>query len=191
MKKLFLQAPLLVCLLFSFSLNTLAYTYSAAGKEPLIDGREALLQAANNNDFLAASKAYEKVEENVLYFKKEYGIDLDTPMRNALKAKDAAMVSKMLNKIYVAEINRRLTGAEKNINDYQVAKVLVVKSKLFLDLLTPQMPKELRQQANKAIQGALQAVGNPGVFGVGAAPADPDSMKQSHELLMQALQTYQ
>ncbi|MRI32797.1 hypothetical protein EOPP23_07345 [Endozoicomonas sp. OPT23] len=187
MRKIYLIAAMLL----SLSLNTQAYTYSAAGKEPLIDGREALIQAANSNDFVAASKAYQKVEEEVLYFKQEYGIDLDTPMRNALKAKDASKVTKVLNKIYVAEINRRLTGAEKNINDYQVAKVLVVKSKLFLDLLTPQMSAEQREQANEGIQGALKAVGNPGVFGVGAAPADPDTMKQSHTKLMQALKIFQ
>ena len=187
MKRSSLLTSLLTCVLFAFSLNSQAYTYSAAGKEPLIDGREALIQAANNNDFVAASKAYQKVEEEVLHFNKEFGIDLDTPMRNALKARDATMVNKVLNRIYVAEINRRLTGAEQNINDYQVAKVLVVKSKLFLDLLTPQMPAGLRKQANEGIQEALKAVGNPGVFGVGAAPADPDAMKQGHKKLMQAL----
>ncbi|WP_461535880.1 hypothetical protein [Spongorhabdus nitratireducens] len=181
----FISAMLLV-----LSLNSQAYTYSAAGKEPLIDGREALLKAADSGDFEAATAAYEKVAKEILYFKTEYGIDLDTPMKNALKAKDAKQVNHVLNQAYFAEIDRRLKGAEQNVNDYQVAKVLVVKSKLFLDLLTPQMEAEARQQAEQAIQIALKAIGNPGVFGVGAEPANPEALANAHQQLIKALQAF-
>ncbi len=184
------KVSMFFALLLSFSALTEAYTYSAAGKEPLIDGREALLVAVHSGDFSAATSIYSQLADEVLYFKTEYGIDLDTPMRQALAEKKPEQVNHTLNQIYTAEIDRRITGAEKNINDYQVAKVMVVKSKLFLDLLTPQLAPEERSMSVQAIQGALKAIGNPGVFGVGAEPADLEALTRSHQLLMKALQIY-
>ena len=189
MKKILSSLSIAWMLLMTVSLQAQAYSYSAAGKEPLIDGRETLLQAVNSGDFVAGKAAYDKMAKEVLYFKTEYGIDLDSPMRHALETKDAEQVNRVLNQAYVEEINRRLKGAEKNVGDYQVSKVLVVKSKLFLDLLTPQMDAAGRQNAEQAIQGALSSIGNPGVFGVGAAPADPEALAKYHQQLMQALKS--
>ncbi len=190
MKKILSAFSLAWMLLLAVSMQVQAYSYSAAGKEPLIDGRETLLAAVNSGDFATGKAAYDKMAKEVLYFKMEYGVDLDSPMRNALKAKDAEQVNRVLNQAYVEEINRRLKGAEENVGDYQVSKVLVVKSKLFLDLLTPQMDTTGRQNAEQAIQGALNAIGNPGVFGVGAAPADPEALVKYHQELMQALKVF-
>lgn len=41
-----------------FSAQSFAYSYAAAGKEPLIEGREALLKALSENDYTAVSTAY-------------------------------------------------------------------------------------------------------------------------------------
>ena len=53
-----------------------------------------------------------------------------------------------------------------------MAKVLVVKSKLFIDLLAADLTADNRQKADIAIRGALASIGNPGVFGVGQKSAD-------------------
>ncbi|GAB3519589.1 hypothetical protein [Photobacterium alginatilyticum] len=164
-----------------------AYSYAAAGKEPVIDGREAIMQALAVDDFAAAKVAVDGLHEEFTYLRNEHQVDLQTPMAQALAEKDAAKVEAVMDRAVIEEIIRRLDGAEKNLGDYQVAKVLVVKSKLFLDLIMPKLDEANRQQAATAIQGVLQAIGNPGVFGVGQAPADPAVFKQQRKLLLGAI----
>ena len=164
-----------------------AYSYAAAGKEPLIEGREAILLALNENDFKAATQGVIGLKKEFSYLLKEHQIDLFTPMQKALATQDTQAIKSILDRALEEEIVRRLDGAEKNLGDYQVAKVLVVKSKLFLDLLLPNFDEKMRTQANVAIQGVLKSIGNPGVFGVGQAPADAKAFKVHRDLLMQTI----
>ena len=167
----------LASLLFSlfvllFSAQSFAYSYAAAGKEPLIDGRESLLKALSASDYSAVQTAYNAMQKEFVYFNEHHGLPVDTQMQTAIINKDKQGVATALITTMKAEVMRRLDGAEQNINDYQVAKVLVVKSKLFIDLLAADLSAEHRQQADTAIRGALASIGNPGVFGVGQKPAD-------------------
>ncbi|MCW8330830.1 hypothetical protein MD588_18725 [Photobacterium sp. SDRW27] len=171
----------------AISTSSYAYSYAAAGKEPVIDGREAIMQAIANNDFAAAKEAADGLHDEFSYLLNEHQVDLLTPMAQALANKDAAKVEAVMDHAVIEEIIRRLEGAEKNLGDYQVAKVLVVKSKLFLDLIMPKLDQVSRQQATTAIQGVLAAIGNPGVFGVGQAPADPEAFKHQRALLVDAI----
>jgi len=155
-----------------FSTQSLAYSYAAAGKEPLIDGREALLKALSASDYNAVQTAYDTMQKEFIYFNEHHGLNVDEQMQTAITNKDQQGVATALITTIKAEVMRRLEGAEQNINDYQVAKVLVVKSKLFIDLLAADLTAENRQQADTAIRGALASIGNPGVFGVGQKPAD-------------------
>ncbi|AGH81952.1 hypothetical protein PCNPT3_10070 [Psychromonas sp. CNPT3] len=182
-------SPLLLSLLLLSGGYAQAYSYAAAGKEPLIDGREIILSALNANDFNAAAQGAAGLKKEFAYLLKEHNIDLFTPMQEALASKDASAIKVVLDKALEEEIVRRLEGAQNNLGDYQVAKVLVVKSKLFLDLLLPNYDEKTRAQANLAIQGVLTAIGNPGVFGVGQAPADENAFKVQRDLLMKTIQT--
>lgn len=182
-----LRTCLAVILGLMVSTASYAYSYAAAGKEPVIDGREAIMQALANNDFTAVQLAVDGLHEEFTYLLNEHQVDLLTPMAQALENKDAAKVEAVMDRTVIEEIVRRLDGAENNLGDYQVAKVLVVKSKLFLDLIMPKLDEAKRQQATTAIQGVLGAIGNPGVFGVGQAPADPEAFEQQRELLINAI----
>ncbi|MFT7680706.1 MAG: hypothetical protein ACI935_000137 [Moritella dasanensis] len=155
-----------------FSTQSFAYSYAAAGKEPLIEGREVLLKALSTDDYTAVQAAYNTMQAEFLYFNEHHGLNLDEQMETAISNKDQQGVTEALVTTMKAEVMRRLEGAEQNINDYQVAKVLVVKSKLFIDLLAADLTADNRQKADLAIRGALASIGNPGVFGVGQKPAD-------------------
>ena len=170
-----------------FSVSSYAYSYAAAGKEPVIEGREAILQALTVLDYASVSASVTSLNEEFTYLKNEHQVDLLTPMLEAIDNKDAEKVEALMDSAVVEEIIRRLDGAEKNLNDYQVAKVLVVKSKLFLDLLAPKMNGSQRKEATQAIQGALASIGNPGVFGVGKAPADPAEFSKQKALLLDSI----
>ena len=65
----------------------------------------------------------------------------------------------------------------------------MVKSKRFLDLLAPHLAEGPRASAQKAIEVCLAAIGNPGVFGVGAAAPDPAAFQRGSADLMRSLAT--
>ncbi|QUM76886.1 hypothetical protein HWV00_11910 [Moritella sp. 24] len=167
-----LTAFILSFFVLLFSAQSFAYSYAAAGKEPLIEGREALLKALSANDYSAVQTAYDSMQKEFVYFNEHHGLAVDEQMQTAITNKDQQGVATALITTIKAEVMRRLEGAEQNINDYQVAKVLVVKSKLFIDLLAADLTADNRKKADTAIRGALASIGNPGVFGVGQKPAD-------------------
>ncbi|HEH9398875.1 TPA: hypothetical protein SIA35_000839 [Aeromonas sobria] len=162
-----------------------AYSYAAAGKEPLIDAREALLSAAT--DGKDASATLSEIADELTYLEQHHKVELQAPLAAAIKAKDAAATAALLNRAYKAEIERRLEGASQNLADYQTAKVLVVKSKRFLDLILPSLSEGDRKAAEQALAKVLDAIGNPGVFGVGAKPADATAFAEAEKALMAVL----
>ncbi|MCO4113203.1 hypothetical protein BWQ95_16240 [Aeromonas hydrophila] len=176
---------LALTLLLTLSGQAQAYSYAAAGKEPLIDAREALLGAAT--DGKDASATLSEIAEELTYLEQHHKVELQAPLAAAIKAKDAAATAALLNRAYKAEIERRLEGASQNLGDYQTAKVLVVKSKRFLDLILPSLSEGDRKAAEQALAKVLDAIGNPGVFGVGAKPADVTAFAEAEKALMAVL----
>ncbi|MDO2947874.1 hypothetical protein M8828_05320 [Aeromonas simiae] len=159
-----------------------AYSYAAAGKEPLIDARELLLKGGSDG-----AQSLNEIDDELAYLEEHHKVALRAPLKAAVAAGNSDEVTALLNRAYRAEIERRLEGARQNLGDYQSAKVLVVKSKRFLDLVLPALDEAERKAADQGISDALKAIGNPGVFGVGAAPADEAAFKQAEAALMQAL----
>lgn len=162
-----------------------AYSYAAAGKEPLIDAREQLLTAASEGQ--DASETLKGLADELGYLEQHHKVELQVPLAAAIKSKDAAATAALLNRAYKAEIERRLDGAKQNLGDYQTAKVLVVKSKRFLDVILPSLSEGDRQAADQALAKVLDAIGNPGVFGVGAKPADAKAFAEAEKALMAVL----
>ncbi|MBL0519801.1 hypothetical protein JD523_02605 [Aeromonas enteropelogenes] len=162
-----------------------AYSYAAAGKEPLIDAREQLLTAASEGP--DASETLKGLADELGYLEQHHKVELQAPLAAAIKSKDAAATAALLNRAYKAEIERRLDGAKQNLGDYQTAKVLVVKSKRFLDLILPSLSEGDRKAAEQALAKVLDAIGNPGVFGVGAKPADAAAFAEAEKALMAVL----
>lgn len=162
-----------------------AYSYAAAGKEPLIDAREQLLTAASEGQ--DASETLKGLADELGYLEQHHKVELQAPLAAAIKSKDAAATAALLNRAYKAEIERRLDGAKQNLGDYQTAKVLVVKSKRFLDVILPSLSEGDRQAADQALAKVLDAIGNPGVFGVGAKPADATAFAEAEKALMAVL----
>ncbi|PRM91170.1 hypothetical protein CJ672_10655 [Arcobacter cryaerophilus gv. occultus] len=176
---------LALTLLLTLTGQAQAYSYAAAGKEPLIDAREALLGAAT--DGKDASTTLSEIADELTYLEEHHKVDLQAPLATAIKGKDTAATAALLNRAYKAEIERRLEGASQNLGDYQTAKVLVVKCKRFLDLILPSLSEGDRKAAEQALAKVLDAIGNPGVFGVGAKPADATAFAEAEKALMAVL----
>lgn len=171
MKKRVISIYLAVCLLLLPQLG-FAYSYAAAGKEPLIEARATIVTALQKNDYASIATALDKVREEITHIQDEVGLILLPQIDKAITEKNSKNVLFQLNRIMASEINRRLKASSDNINNYQAAKVLVIKSKHFLDLLLPELNAIQRKKADDSIRLCLEAIGNPGVFGVGQKPAN-------------------
>ena len=164
-----------------------AYSYAAAGKEPLIEGRQALLTALQAGAKAKAQQALDGMQKELGYLQHDYHVDYAKLLQQAVDKGDADQAQTLLDRAFAAEIHRRLVGATQHFDDYQVAKVLVFKANRFLELIEPRLSAANRQQAETAIRACVKAIGNPGVFGVGRQPADPKAYDRAMKALLQSL----
>lgn len=164
-----------------------AYSYAAAGKEPLIDAREAALKAIGEKNWDAAAQAFAGAKDELVYLEDHHHAGLQKELADAVQARDEAAVRAVLKIAFAAEIDRRLDGAQQNMKDYQTAKVLVIKARRFLDAFSGDIDPAKRKAAEDGLTAALVAIGNPGVFGVGAKTADPEAFKQAYASVKAAL----
>ena len=180
-----------VGLLMLLTMQVNAYSYSEAGKEPLIEGREALTGALLVNDTQAALSALEGFKSELIELEAEQSIKVYNRLKEAVKKNDRIAVIHLMNTVFAEEIKRRLNSAEQNINDYQKSKILVAKSKRFLNTIIVELDDDEADTASQSITRCLKALGNPGVFGAGAIPADLARFKSSKQALFSALSAFE
>jgi len=171
------------------SFQSSAYSYSAMGNEPVIEGREAMLIAISDNNFSEVRIALTTFQDEFKHFEKNHD-DLLVKIQIAIEKKNLSQVENLLDRTIYAVIESRLNKAYGELSSYQVAKVLVMKSKLYLDILSPQLSELDKKHALKAMSVILKSIGNPGVFGVGQKLADPETFKKNKIVLLAALKQF-
>jgi len=168
-----------------------AYSYSEAGKEPLIEGREALIGALLANDQKSAEQALELMIGELKQLEESMSLELISPLKTAVGKGQRSNVIRLMNKTFAAEIKYRLNEAEASINDYQKSKILVAKSKHFLGTIIVELDDDDAEFAQDAINKCLKALGNPGVFGAGKVPASLEQFKVAKDILFESLQQFE
>lgn len=176
-----IQKILMILLMTIFSNSLFAYSYAAAGKEPTIESREKILKFVNANDFIQAKNEFEKAKDNYAYLSNLHDKNLLNSLETAINNKQSLEINKWLNISLAAEINRRLDGGLKNIEIYNVSKVMLAKANKYYKLLEPSLTKEQKQKLSLAIKNCMKSIGNPGLFGVGAKPADLKKFKENQQ----------
>jgi hypothetical protein len=164
-----------------------AYSYAAAGAEPLLDGREALLSAVSTGNWSAADAALASLKPELTYLDQNEDAGVSAAFASALQAKNQKAVRDALLRASIDEIRRRLAGGRQNLTNYQTAKILVVKAERFYTAIAGDLPPDRRQPVEDGLRKALDAVGNPGVFGVGAHSPDPAAYDQATQKVLEAL----
>lgn len=164
-----------------------AYSYAASGQEPLLDGRAALFRAVQAGDWPAAEAALAAMKPDLAYLDAHEDKGALAAFTDALAAKDAKAVAAAFTRAAADEIRRRLDGARDNLANYQAAKLLVVTANRFFTAIEGDLPPEAAARVRPAMQQAIDAVGNPGVFGVGARPADPQAFDAARATIEKAL----
>lgn len=182
-----LLITLVLGVLFSMQLH--AYSYAAAGKEPTIDAKEAILKAINNNDYKSAQTAFNKYEDNYKYLNKEFHSALYEELKIAIESKDKTSIIKWLNISIASEIERRLDGGLQNIKNYNVAKVMLAKANKFYKILSSSLDKQTDEKLKSAINQCTLSIGNPGLFGVGAKPANIQEYEKYHQIALKILKS--
>ncbi len=177
----------IVALVTTINLN--AYSYAAAGKEPTIDAKEAILKAINSDDFDGAKEVFVNYSKNYKYLNDEFNPSLFVGLENAIKSKDKTQVAKWLNISIASEIQRRLDGGLKNINQFNIAKVMLAKANKFYKILSVSLDKQTDEKLKVAIKNCVNAIGNPGLFGVGAKPKNLEAYKKNQKLAVEILKS--
>ena len=161
-----------------------AYSYAAAGAEPLLDGREALFSAVSAGNWDAAKTALSGMQAELTYLDQNEDKGISQAFDAAISAKDPKAIMAAFDRVAEDEIVRRLNGARDNLKDYQSGKALVVKAQRFYTAVAADLPPDEGKTINTALQQALDAIGNPGVFGVGARAADPDAFAAARATIL-------
>ena len=171
------------------TINLNAYSYAAAGKEPTIDAKEAILKAINGDDFQGAKAVFTKYMKNYQYLNDEFNSKLFDALKTAIEKKDKKNIAKWLDISIASEIQRRLDGGIKNIKQFNVAKVMLAKANKFYKILSPSIESGKDKQLTQAIKKCIESIGNPGLFGVGARPANIEIYKQNQQIAVEILQS--
>src|SRR5579862_1317860 len=164
-----------------------AYSYAANGAEPLIDGREALFAAASAGDWAKAGTAIIAMKPDLDYLEGHEAPGIEAAFDAAVAAKDAKALQAAFVRAATGEIERRINGARDNLNDYQTAKVLVVKAQRFYAAVAADLAPDASKALAAALPRALDAIGNPGVFGVGARKPDSAAFTAARADIFKAL----
>ncbi len=166
MKRWLLCVLLLVTVaLYIAPSQALAYSYGDANTEDIAETFklvEASLAGASPN-WKSAEEAYKvRRPEIVSHFGESVAVTLD----NNFKDKNAKLTTANFKAVLVMNLDRRFTYAIKGFDDYAQTKLLLAKAKATFDTLKPYVGSK-SDEINAAFDEALEALGNPGLFGVG------------------------
>ncbi len=171
------------------SINLCAYSYASAGKEPTLDAKEAIFKAINSDDFNSAKTIFLKYEKNYQYLNDEFNSSLFEGLKIAIEKKDKTNISKWLDISIASEIQRRLDGGLKNIKQFNISKVMLAKANKFYKILSSRLDEITNKNLNQAIKKCVKSIGNPGLFGVGAKPANIEEYKKNQEIAIKILKS--
>ena len=154
-----------------------AYSYAAAGKEPLIEASEAFYKAFNDNAYDDLQKIYLPFRKEIEYLDINHDEGLLLSFDDAIAEKNDKLIINALNRALVVDVSRRLNAALINIENYQMAKTLVIKSKQLYDIMAQSYGAKKRQSIYNNLDICLNMIGNPGIFGVGKKPTNATAYK--------------
>ena len=161
--------------------SALAYSYGDANTEDVAETFK-LVQASvgdGANDWGAAEGAYkERRAELVSHFGEGIAATLDANFQ----AKDSKAVIANFKAVLVMNLDRRFTYALKGLDDYAESKLLLAKAKATYDTLRA-LYGGGSSEIDKAFDAALDALGNPGLFGVGKKPVQPEVFKEKVDFI--------
>ncbi|RAP73995.1 hypothetical protein [Paenibacillus montanisoli] len=184
MRKMFMKTAMLVVAIFLVLAPTSAwaYSYGDANTEDVAETFKVVAAALSKSspDWKTAEAAHkERREEIAAHFGESVAKTLDSN----IKARQAKETIANYKALLVMNLDRRFENTLKDVSDYTNAKMLLAKARATFVVLSPYAEAKLSaakiQSLNADFDTALEAIGNPGLFGVGQKDADEKALKDA------------
>ncbi|MYL34748.1 hypothetical protein GLW08_02820 [Pontibacillus yanchengensis] len=183
---------LLVIILFltiSMPSNVSAYSYGDPSKEKIAEVHENMMTKLNQSppNFNEAEALFNTIKEEVSM---HMGEDVSQVILNSLEEEDKEATIKNMQKLLALNISRRLEAVEKNFDEYDTSKKLLAKGFDTYEALSPVIAAknaELDTNLKAEFDKALEALGNPGLFGVGEKESDKEQFIESKSFILDKL----
>jgi hypothetical protein len=156
--------------------SALAYSYGDANTEAVAETFKLVQTNIGDgaNNWGAAEGAYKEIRAELV---SHFGEGIAATLDANFQAKDSKAVIANFKAVLVMNLDRRFTYASKGLDDYAESKLLLAKAKATFETLEPYVGAG-SSEMNKAFEAALEALGNPGLFGVGKKDVQPDVFKE-------------
>lgn len=187
--RFFSKLVLFLVVAFLSSSNLYAYSYAAAGKEATIDAKEAMMEAINIDDFSKAKEVFVKYDKNYKYLNDDFISKLYKGLQTSIDKKDKKQVVYHLELSIAAEVQRRIDGGFQNIKTFNISKVMLAKANKFYKLLSVSLDKDKDKKLKAAIKNCMGAIGNPGLFGVGAKKPNKEEYSKNQKVIIDIIQS--
>ncbi|WP_135548292.1 hypothetical protein [Paenibacillus cymbidii] len=152
-----------------------AYSYGDANTEDVAETFKTIAAAlgGGQSDWKTATEAH-KVRRSEI--QSHFGDAVAATLDKNIEAADNALLIANYKAVLVMNLDRRFAYALQDVGDYAGAKLLLAKAKATYDTLAPYMSAG-KDEIDRSFDEALDALGNPGLFGVGKKKADPELFK--------------
>lgn len=163
-----------------------AYSYGNANTEAVAETFKLVASKLNADtaDWPSAKAAYAEVRSEL---ESHFGKDVAKELDDAFAAEDKDRVMQDWKGVLVLNLERRFTYAEQGFDNYSEAKLLLAKARATFETLKPYLsgtPAESkRAEIEQAFDKALEALGNPGLLGVGKKDPNPEVFKQNIKMI--------
>jgi hypothetical protein len=178
--------------MLAFPMQAWGYSYGDPTKEDIAE-TFVLIQSkinASTPDWKSAQAAYEvRRAEISSHFGESIAVTLDA---NVEKQEKDLLFENYRYVLYL-NLERRFIYAEADIDDYGKSKLLIGKAKGTFDVLKPYIQSKAPNEVSKleeALEKTLKALGNPGLFGVGEEPVEPEVFKEQTAYILKTLKPH-
>lgn len=172
-----------------FPERTEAYSYGDPNMEDVAEAYKKMAAELNESqpNFDGARTAYETIKQEI---DMHMGPQPSEAVLADLNAKDKAKTISDMQKILVLNIARRLESIEADFKNYKQNKMLIAKANATYEALSPQVKQKdpaADSQLRQSFDKSLQALGNPGLFGVGVKEPDLPAFQANKKQILDAL----
>ncbi|TLS39187.1 hypothetical protein [Pseudalkalibacillus caeni] len=190
MKQFVLVFIILLISAASFQPSAYAYSYGDPSEEKVAEAYKEMVVKLNDSppDFEEADKIFGTVKEEI---EMHMGSDAVQSVQSELSEEDKQGVIENMQKVLVLNISRRLENVSNNFEDYDTSKKLLAKANATYRALSPiveEQDSNLDGEIKEAFESSLEALGNPGLFGVGEQKPDKEKFETNKEFILSSLQ---
>lgn len=124
---------------------------------------------------------------------KEFGQEQVNRIQEAINDQDVDRVTYEMKVVLVRNMERRLINLTENFEDYPQAKTLLAKAFATYEAMSPEVAgedPELDQSIRTSFDQALEALGNPGLFGVGKVESNQPLFEEKKDYILNEVKEF-